>query len=408
MKDKLNTCNLYTLLWCIYYFEGATTTEGSMLGRLSLFGALAISFYCFYLCLTKLKLPRYFKGLNTLVFMLSVYGAYRLIPGTEVNMGFTTVARFDYLKNILMSILPIYAYYYFAAKGFVDRKWLMTWSLIFIALAIYSFFGYSMKRFSTYTTVSDLGSLDFTNNTAYLFVNILPILFFFRKRPIIQYSLFFGVAAFTFFGMKRGAIIIMVVCLLFYMLKSRSKMSSRTKYLSLIISILFIAVGVNEFLSFYSQSDYFQLRTEETVMGESSHRDELYSTLFSYYFNQPSIVSILLGNGANATITIAGNPAHNDWLEILINQGALGFLIFLNYWYVFFLTCKKAYRKGKPDETGLALIAIFFICFFKSIFSMSINDMNIFITSALGFCLYNLEISNKTKINVECYDKNKA
>lgn len=397
MKNRLSISNVYTILWCIYYFEGATTIEGSMLGRLSLMGALTISFYYFYLCLTKLKLPRFFKALNILTFMLFVYGAYRLIPGTEVKMGSTTIARFDYLKNILMSILPIYAYYYFAAKSYIDKKWLMRWSLIFTALAIYSFFGYSMKRFSTYTTFSDLGSLDFTNNTAYLFVYILPILFFFRKQPFIQYVLFFGVAAFTFFGMKRGAIIIMVVCMMFYILKSRSQMSSPMKLLSIIIAMLFIAFGVSEFFSFYSQNDYFQLRTEGTMLGESSHRDELYSNLYAYYINQPNIVNILLGNGANATIAIVGKNAHNDWLEILINQGAIGFLIFLNYWYVFFLTCKKAYRNGKPDEIGLAIIAVFFICFFKTFFSMSINDMNIFITSALGFCLYNLEISNKTK-----------
>lgn len=400
MKNILKISNVYTFLWCVYYTQIATTTKGSWLGRLSLLGALAISFYYFCLCMTTIKLPRYFKALNLLFFMLSAYGTYRLIPGTEVKYGLITIARFDYLKNILMSIIPIYVYYYFSLKGYINKKWLMRWSIIFIAVALYSFYGYQIKRYYVNTTISNISDFDFTNNTSYLFVNILPLLVFFRKRPYLQYFLLFFLSAYVFLGLKRGAIIILAICLLFYFLKSNSQTSSRTNFKRIILIGIFLVVGFYGLSYFYSQNVYFQQRTENTLQGESSSRNVLYSQLFSYYNNQTDIVNLVFGNGANATIGIIGKNAHNDWLEILINQGLFGFCVFLYYWYVFFLICKKAYKRGKPDEIGLALIMVFIICFLKTFFSMSINDMNVFITSVLGFCLYGLEFSNNNIVNV--------
>lgn len=391
MKGAFNISNIYTLLWCIYYYQGATTTEASTIGRVSLMVALMISFYYLYLCLAKLWLPRLLKALNWLLLLFTLYGAYRLIPGTEVKMGGVTIARIDYLKNIYISILPIYTYYYFTVKGYIDKQWFMKWSIVFIGIAIYSFYGYQLKRYSEFFGFNDFS---ITNNTAYLFVAILPALVFYKRYPYVQYPLFFLVSAFTLFGVKRGALLILFMCLFFYIQKSRTRETSKANFFYFIIVAVFVIYGITELLHFYETNEYLQLRTEETIGGESSHRDELYSGVISYYFNQTNILCLFLGNGANATITIAGKNAHNDWLEILINQGFIGLCFFTYYWYVFFITCKKAYRKGKTDEMGLALIFVFIICFTKTLFSMSINDMNVFITSVLGFCLYNIEGSD--------------
>ena len=114
-------------------------------------------------------------------------------------------------------------------------------------------------------------------------------------------------------------------------------------------------------------------------------------SVVSIFSDHANLLAFLFGNGANATITIVGKNAHNDWLEILINQGLVGGLLFAYFWYVFFRTCKIAYNRGKTDEIGLSLTIIFIICFTKTFFSMSITDMNIYMTSVLGYCLCRMQ-----------------
>ena len=40
------------------------------------------------------------------------------------------------------------------------------------------------------------------------------------------------------------------------------------------------------------------------------------------------------------------NFAHNDWLEILTNQGLVGVVIYGFYWVCFMLTCRSRYITG--------------------------------------------------------------
>ena len=395
VKNKIyNISNFYTLLWCIYYFLGATTTDGSLLGQISLFAVLSISLCCMFQCLANFKLPLFFKALHFLLIMFTIYGIYRLIPGTEIFLGKVAVPRHEYLKNILISLLPIYTYYYFTIKGYITEEWFRRWLWVFVGIAIYSFFCYSLKLFSTEIEIDEVSDFDFTNNTAYIFVSILPVLVFYRRYPYIQYLLFFLISTFILFALKRGAIIILLICLLFYFKKTKLNISARTKFYYTFFVLLLVIIGIIGLYFFINNNNYIIERYNETISGDSSGRDMLFSKLIAYFFGQVSIISdhanlltFLLGNGANATITIAGKNAHNDWLEILINQGLVGGLLFAYFWYVFFRTCKIAYNSGKPDEIGLALIIIFIICITKTFFSMSINDMNIYITSVLGYCL---------------------
>ena len=398
MKEMLNIANIYTFLWCVYYFEGAATSEPSVLGQVSLFAALLISLCCMFQCLAKFKLSLFFKALHALFIMFSIYGIYRLVPGTEIYMGSNAIARHDYLKNILMSLLPIYTYYYFTIKGYITEKWFMRWSIIFIGIAIYSFFCYSMKRFSTEIEIDEVSDFDFTNNTAYIFLSILPALVFYRRNLFIQYLLFFIISTFILFALKRGAIIILLICLLFYVLKSKLQLSARAKYYNTIFIFLLCIIAILGISYFINNNNYIIERYNDTLSGDTNNRDFLYSKLISYFFSQISIFSdqtnllaFLFGNGANATVTIVGLNAHNDWLEILINQGLVGGLLFAYFWYAFLRTCKKAYNRGKPDDIGLAIIIIFIICFAKTFFSMSINDMNIYMTSVLGYCLCRID-----------------
>ena len=98
----------------------------------------------------------------------------------------------------------------------------------------------------------------------------------------------------------------------------------------------------------------------------------------------------LLGRGANGTLEIYYNYAHNDWLEIAVNQGLLGVIIYFVYWKNMYATWKNA-----TNVDAKAIIAMAIIVYFaKTLFSMSYGDMTYVFTSVLGYALANVNASN--------------
>ena len=77
------------------------------------------------------------------------------------------------------------------------------------------------------------------------------------------------------------------------------------------------------------------------------------------------------------------NYAHNDWLEIAVNQGLLGLIIYAFYWLVFYKTWKNAINSDAKTIFVLTILMLFA----KSIFSMSYGAMTYVSASILGYAL---------------------
>src|SRR5690606_38949449 len=62
-----------------------------------------------------------------------------------------------------------------------------------------------------------------------------------------------------------------------------------------------------------------------------SGRDMIYSNIINGWFGSENILNFLFGYGFNSSIYFSGsgNLAHNDWLELIINYGFIGFFIYL-------------------------------------------------------------------------------
>jgi O-antigen ligase len=137
-------------------------------------------------------------------------------------------------------------------------------------------------------------------------------------------------------------------------------------------------------IALYADSDYFQGRIEQTMSGDSSGRNSIYSSYFSYFIEKTTALEFLIGNGTNSTYVLLGNYAHNDWLEFAINQGAVGVLMYLVYWIAFIWEWKN-YRGNKEcrNTLGDMIIAYFLI----SLYSMSIDAMPTAASLCIGYCL---------------------
>ena len=371
--------------------QGALGFEGTTLSQSLLLVGIIMSIYYFFYSHSKYKLPKYFKALDLLLGLFTAYGVFHIIKGGNtvmLNYGgqiLRIVPNYYYLKDIYISLLPIYAFFVFGKKKLLNETTIKTWTCIFIPIVIFLYFSnYQRLLFQAL----EIGSVqeEFTNNVSYMFISLFPALVFFRKKPLVQYILLTIFLSFILMSMKRGTILIAFICFLVFIYETYKSTGKRDKWLFVVFIMLIFLYYLSEEL--LQTSEYFNYRISETLEGNSSHRDILYSRLAYFYFNEANPVQIIFGSGADATLKVVGQYAHNDWLEIAVNQGVCGIIVYLVYWIFFYKSFKNV---NKKDPIYIALRLILIIYFMSTLFSMSYNTIPIFSTLALGYCMSNIK-----------------
>ena len=155
------------------------------------------------------------------------------------------------------------------------------------------------------------------------------------------------------------------------------------------IGVIFVflvlsSVGYVTFNNHFSESYAFQRKIQDLQEGGGSGRDILYQEFSNHFFYETTPMQFLVGSGANATLTISTNYAHNDWLEIAVNQGLLGVLMYMFYWILFY---RESFVKKRNPMIKLALQLVFVDYFMRTFFSMSYQAMTTSATFVLGYCL---------------------
>ena len=359
--------------------------EGGIISLAILGVNLLISASCTFKVMQWRNKPIYFKGLNLLMLLFTIYGFILVLlsPSTlYYPISGRSMKSYNYIKSIYLSLLPIYPFYYYTKKELLTAKRLRIWGLIFLASVTLSYF--RMQHEALEALLENGSNADeVTNNSGYLFLTCLPLLVLYRKTPLIQFATLAFVLAFIVMSMKRGAIAIGLVCAVYFMLQSIRNSKGRIRFLFILLSIGICIGAVFFFIHEMTTSDYMMKRIEDTMEGNSSGRDNLYSFFWNYFMEHADFIHYLIGRGANGTLEIYYNYAHNDWLEIAVNQGLLGVVVYAFYWLCFYKTWKHA--TNVDAKTILALVALIF--FAKTLFSMSYADMSYVSTSVLGFAL---------------------
>lgn len=383
MPYWLNKANIYILAWCIYCTQGVLFPKGTLFTQLLIVVLLLVSLYSIFVANTRYKLPVYFVGLNILLAMFFVYGIYLMIGGYNAADYAKKVDSFSYLKSILISLAPIYPFYLFSKEGLINEKTLKKWFFVLFGVTIASYYqNYQEQLYMALLKGSK--TEEFINNVGYEFLALIPFCVFFYKRPILQYIILTACMIFLFMAMKRGAIIIGIVCIIWFIWNNLRESSLKKKFGIIALSMALYYVGYWYVEKQMQESILFQKRVEITLEGNSSGRDRIYGKFVDYFFEETTPLQFVIGSGANATLKVSDNYAHNDWLEIAINQGVLGFMIYILYWVLF---AKEILSKYYAPREKLALQLLFVIYFMKTIFSMSYGDMTIPATLILGFCL---------------------
>lgn len=379
--------NFYTWAWILYLLQGIVYPSG-IIGQMLFLIIIAFGFYAMFNVLFQKKNPIFFKFLTLLVLMYTVYGIALILKGPVRGAAqVDDYSTLTYLKTYLLSLTPIYVYYYFSCKKILSESWLRKYSFVFLLLSVAVFLHNQMQMQAL------TGNDEITNNASYGFVALLPISIFWSKKPIVQY-LIIGIAAiFTLVSMKRGAILVFTLSVLPIIVASLKNSNTKTKVFTFLGVLVFVYVIYITIQDLISTSDLFALRIEQTLEGKSSNRDIIYEELWSA-FGDYNVFDSLFGRGADASISIAGKLAHNDWLETLIDQGLAGILVFFLFWMSMLHTF---FQTKKGTIASLAILVIFISGFSRTWFSMSIGQMSIYYTAVLGYCLVGDNFKERSK-----------
>ena len=384
--SRFTSCDVYILFWLLYNLQGVLYPSGSLISQ----GLLAIILlWSIFNCVRANQIgakPLYFRGLNLLVLLFSVYGLIYMMVGPDLYITENEksgVKKFGYLKDIYSSLLPIYSFYLFTKQGKLTEKSLRKWFYVFIVVAILQYV--RSQREAMIAAMTNNSNVDgVTNNAGYLFVALIPGLLLLRNKPIVQNIVLALTMFLILISMKRGAILIGVLSLIIFF-SYKLRYSSGRKKVGVILVVL-LAVAASYFAVEYmmNTNDYFNGRVEATLAGDDSHRGEMYSNLWHTFLYDSTLLQMLIGRGAWGTLTVSFNFAHNDWLEILIDLGVTGVVIYIYYWLCFLRTCRN---KRLPESSRICLYLVLLGCFTQTIFSMSYSGMNIYLTSVMGLCL---------------------
>lgn len=279
---------------------------------------------------------------------------------------FYSVATYSVFKNISVTLLTYFPFRFFFDSPRFERRYIECFSLLsFISLLILFF-----------TTGQDSivisGSEEVTNNGAYYLASIVPLLGIFFNRKIS--SVFLAIVmVLVLLGAKRGAIVCVGIELLLYVYFLFKKSNSHNNPLKILGILIILSIFVYLIISTFNSNDYLQYRYNQTVSGDSSLRNEIYASALAS-FSEGNAFELLFGHGMCACISEIGMYAHQDWLELLVDNGIVGTFLY----FIVFICLYNFYRSNRKvmtyEERFIYLSALF--CFLlRSSFSMGYTSI---------------------------------
>lgn len=300
---------------------------------------------------TKNQLPEFERSILVFVGMVFLYA---IVWG--IQHGFQTT----FISKVLLALPSFLAFRFLGQKGVINEKWLMIATISLFAAAIIQFY------FWRNVYLDDLGTENKTIGVN-IFVYILPLLILIRKR-IFTSVLFIISLYFILIGAKRGLIICSILPLILYIKDFSKGKKNVFKWIGAVFFIILAGFVISNLLE---NDSYLMTRYYDTLEGDSSGRDIIYSTYLNQWSNSDNILNILFGYGSVATEhTFLRSKAHSDWIEVLFDYGILGIILYVFY----FINLIKLYVKNKKSDYSSIYLCILWICGLKSIFSFVFFD----------------------------------
>lgn len=270
------------------------------------------------------------------------------------------------IGNIMFGLFAFPLFAYLGRSGVLTSKF-FTISAILIAGA--SVANYQNALQLALNSIDNLKEEQFTNNASVLFLYLLPSLIYIKK-DVVKYLLLVICLFFLITSLKRGNILAAIIPITLIIVDSLKKgKSSHWKTLFIAIIIIGAFLAAKEWIL---NNNFLWSRFEDMIDGNSSNRDVIYANAWSLWYNADHIWTMIFGYGFDGTITHITNNlrAHNDWLEILVDYGVLGVIMYVGI----FTNLYKISRYNKSMESRMVIYSAIVIWFMKSCYSMGFTD----------------------------------
>lgn len=366
MIKFLNFPTLYLFSWIFLAFLPFVYYSTKAYLALLFFFAFSALGYTIY-AIGNIKLIPYFKSTIAFVSYLTIYGIYLIFFGDEVyweSCGIV-IDKYRYLLWLFISMLSVIPVYVFTSKGYLNERIM---KILFIIMTIAGIFAYYKMNQQYLQLALAEGSKqeEFTITSIYILLSALPILVVFKKTwfRFLMLCVYF---VFMVLSAKRGAILLGSVSIACFVWGMFAGETLKKKLVVLFVSAM-VCCGLYKFLDRQLEtSPYLMQRYEQTLEGNSSRRSEYNEKLLNYIFNENSTKNFIFGIGAQGTLAVNDNFAHNDWIAILLEQGVLGCFLYFIYWICFLYSWFKSFH-NKEAFLGIGLLIV--IGLGKTIFSM--------------------------------------
>jgi hypothetical protein len=359
---------IYIIMACyiFYYLQGILYQSGSIVSQavllyIALYGMYGLwkQFTSIYRTTTDVLMVLFISML-TITFIVS--------PKTVMGNAYQYIGLVDTINQFKTAI--VFCLLFFVGKrlyatGRVTDKSVALVGLALLLLSVVRYF------YQKELLIEEHGTGDNTNNAAYYFVSYLPflpiVLKEYKKLGIIS---IFVVVGFLIAGAKRGAILCAAVAAVVavYFLIVNKKMKFK-----LILGGMIVCIPLFFFIEKeYSENDYLQKRVESTKENNMSGRDVAYAMLWGHWVSDQNLSTQLFGNGSAQSVAVWGNYAHNDWLELLIDNGLVGCLVYLA---IFISLFRQIHRTKIGFIYQLTLYLCVLMWLMKTVYSMGYTSI---------------------------------
>lgn len=297
-------------------------------------------------------------GINKTGRLIIVWFSYALIISLLFPREFLTDIR------TILWWPSVYLLFFYIAK--TDNSELLS---VFIKLFLpIIFLGNSIVFLSIKASIVFLFDYFKASNDIYYVVTLLPILTLIGKKRL-KYT-FFAICIFlSLYSFKRGAQLSVLFALVLFILtemKSQKRSPLRIGFLlAFVIGGTYLAVT---YVNKKTEGFVFE-RFNDIEESGGSGRENIYSQVIQKYASSPineQLIGIGMGGVKNKfQITNAQDgrsySAHNDFLEMLVDYGIIGFVIYLRIIIGFIseMIRSRRLRLGAMYQMSLMTLAVF-------------------------------------------------
>ena len=289
---------------------------------------IVLALLLLYICMSNrpLQLPKFIR--SYVVFYLIV---------VSLSFVHAMVRPQGILLFVKMSLAPLAIC---ALYGYIKKHTLQKLEICFLTIL---FLGLSWYIFSSRSAMFVLsGNTETVSSSAYLLLFLLPFIYSINNRYIKIIGVLI-VATALFLSFKRTGFISLILSMVVYLFSVwHQNKSTILKRLIIILTLIGIGIIVKP----YFDDSMIVSRLLSISEDGGSNRDVVYNDVWNLIQNMSSS-ELLFGNGWNAVAEANTLSAHNDFLEIVYDQGLIATLAYLYFLLHLF---KFAYIKFRHND----------------------------------------------------------